>query len=102
MFDLLGILVFLYLAGLEFIHSLNLFCILLVLNVLVPIQVVVEVDHLAEGDAIQDFHSLEGVVVKGETIESDGEDRWPGHELDSLFGVHLDSAQLAVVLVITL
>ena len=88
------------LACLVLLHALNLLLILLVLNVVVSVQVVVQVDHLAKGDPVQDLDSLEGGVVKGESIKSDGENGRSSNKLDSLLGVLLARALFTVILVL--
>ena len=90
------------LACLEFIHSLYLFLIFLVLDIFIAIQVVIEVDDLAKGDTIQDFYSLEGRIVKGESVEGNSEDGRSCHQFDTFLGIDFCLTDLTVVLIITI
>lgn len=63
-----SILIFLDLACLKLIHSLDLFFVFLVFDIFVAVQIIVKVDYLPEGDTVQNLHSLERGVVQSKSV----------------------------------
>jgi hypothetical protein len=62
--------------------------VLFVFDTVVPVEVVIEVDHGRERDTVLELYALEGAVVKSEPVEHDRKDLWAFYKLDALLSVN--------------